>query len=198
MPNQLNRRDFLGASAAGLGLLSFASRLRANTPTPNRKVLVAYASRCGSTEDIARALAEDLKGRGLAVDLRTVDKVPTLTGYQAVILGSAVRFGKWLPEAVQFVRDHHAGLKRVPAAFFTVHIRNTGTDEASRKARNAYLDPVHALIRPNTEVFFAGRMDLSRLSFAERLLGKVMKARNVDMRDWSAVHAWGRTVAVGA
>ena len=123
-----------------------------------------------------------------------MDKVPTLAGYEAVVLGSAVRFGHWLPEAVEFVRTHQAALKRVPTAFFTVHIMHTGPDEAARKARLGYLDPVHAVIKPNAEVFFAGRMEQSRLSFTERLLFKVMKGHDADLRDWPAIHAWGQSV----
>ena len=194
MTSELNRRDFLRASAAGAGLMALAPLCRAASTPLNGKILVAYASRCGSTADIARAVAEDLKRRGLAVDLRAADKVATLTGYEAVALGSAVRFGKWLPEAVEFVRAHQAGLKRIPTAFFTVHMMNTGPDEKARKARAGYLDPVHAVMKPGAEVFFAGRMELSRLSFTERLLCKVMKGRDADMRDWPAIHAWGQSV----
>ena len=179
----LNRRDFFGLAAAGLG---------AATSTP--KVLVAYASRCGSTHEIAQAVARDLTGRGYAVDLRVAGKAVPLAGYQAVVLGSAVRFGHWLPGAVDFVRRHQAELKRVPTAFFSVHILNTGADEASRKARLAYTEPVRAVVQPGVEAFFAGKMDLSRLSFFERTLGKLMKARDADLRDWSAIHAWAHGI----
>ena len=83
-------------------------------------------------------------------------------------------------------------MKRVPTAFFTVHIMNTGPAEAARKARLGYLDPIHAVLKPNVEVFFAGRMDQSRLSFTERLLFKVMKGRDEDLRDWPAIHTWAQ------
>jgi menaquinone-dependent protoporphyrinogen oxidase len=174
----LNRRDFLEMAAAGLLL------------KPSGPVLVAYASRCGSTAEIAKAVAGDLGARGFSIELRSIDKVAAVNGYQAVVLGSAVRFGKWLPESVDFVKRNRAGLTAVPTAFFTVHLMNTGADEKSRKARMAYLDPVHAVMRPSVETFFAGKMDLARLTFAERLLGKIMKASNEDRRDWPAIHAW--------
>ena len=194
MRNEIDRRSFLRASTAGVGLMALAPLCRAaSAPLPG-KILVAYASRCGSTAEIARAVAEDLKHRGSAVDLRSADKVATLAGYEAVVVGSAVRFGHWLPETVEFVRAHQAGLKRIPTAFFTVLIMNTGPDVAARKARLGYLDPVHAVMKPGAEVFFAGRMEQSRLSFSERLLFKVMKGHDADMRDWPAIHAWGQRV----
>jgi menaquinone-dependent protoporphyrinogen oxidase len=182
---KLSRRDFLGAAAAGLASSAFAAP---------PKILVAYATRCGSTREIAQAVAQDLRGRGCTVDLRVADKVAALSGYEAVALASAVRFGKWLPEAVEFVRRHQAGLKQIPTAFVAVHMLNTGADPASRKARFAYLDPARALVKPSVEAYFAGKMDMSRLSFSERLLCKIMKGRDADLRDWPAIHSWARNV----
>lgn len=190
MRARLSRRDFLGTAVAGLGGATLVSSAFGNPP----KVLVAYATRCGSTREIAQAVAQDLRGRGCAVDLRAADKVATLSGYEAVVLGSAVRFGRWLPEAVDFVRRHQAGLKRIPTAFVAVHIRNTGGDEASRKARFAYLDPARALVKPTVEAFFSGKMDVARLSLSERLLFKLMKGRDADLRDWPAIHSWAKNV----
>ncbi len=189
---EYNRRAFLGVATAGL--TTRAAFAVATPNSANRRVLIVYATRCGSTFEIAQTILQDLKGRGFAGDVSAAGKVTTLTGYDAVVVGSAVRFGKWLPEAVDFVRRCRAELNRMPTAFFTVHMMNTGNDEASRKARMAYVDPARALARPVGEVFFAGKMDSSRLSFGERLLCKVMKARDMDRRDWGAIHGWGQSV----
>jgi menaquinone-dependent protoporphyrinogen oxidase len=186
----LNRRQLL-ALAAGTALMSRSAQSEAN-----RRILIAYATRCGSTLEIARAVLQDLKARGCAVDLHPADKVPSLAPYKAVVLGSAVRFGKWLPEAVDFVRAHQSELKRVPTVFFTVHIQNTGPDEAARKARLAYIEPVRALLKPQAEAFFAGKIDLSRLSFGVRMIARIMKARDEDRRDWPAIHAWAKTILI--
>jgi len=193
MRRQLDRRGFLGLAAAGLGTVTLGSRSLA-APNMNSKVLVAYATRCGSTLEVAQAVAQDLKGRGYSADLRAVDKVNGLAGYEAVVLGSAVRFGRWLPEAVEFVRRRQAELQRLPTAFFTVHGQNLGADEVSRKNRLAYIDPVRAMLRPGVEAFFAGKLDSSRLSFGARMLCKLMKARDCDLRDWPVIHAWAQGV----
>jgi menaquinone-dependent protoporphyrinogen oxidase len=154
----------------------------------NPRVLVAYATRCGSTLEVAQALAQDLRGRGYVADLRAAEKVSGLSGYEAVVLGSAV------PEAVEFVRRRQEELKRLPTAFFTVHGQNLGADEVSRKNRLAYIDSVRAMVRPGVEAFFAGKLDSSRLSFGARMLCKLMKATNQDLRDWGAIHAWAQGV----
>jgi menaquinone-dependent protoporphyrinogen oxidase len=184
MSREFDRRNFLQLAA---GLLAIRPALAAPRP-----VLVAYASRCGSTQEIANAIVQDLKARGCAAELRRVQDVKTLTGYRAVVLGSAVRFGKWLPEASDFVRAHQPALKALPTAFFSVHLMNSGNDEASRKARLGYTEPVRALVRPGLEAFFTGKMDSGRLTFAERMLMKFMKGHNEDRRDWTAIHAWAR------
>ena len=190
---EIDRRGFLGLAATGLGAATLGSRgLIASTM--NQRVLVVYASRCGSTQEVAEAVAQDLRGRGFTADVRPADRVTGLGGYGAVVLGSAVRFGRWLPEAVDLVRRRQAELKRLPTAFFTVHCQNLGADAASRKNRLAYIDPVRALVKPNAEAFFAGKLDSSRLSFGARMLCKLMKATDRDLREWPVIHTWARGI----
>ncbi len=187
MTSTLNRRRFLACTGAALASAGPLSALQTKVKP---KILLAYASKCGSTLEVAQAIARDLESRGQAVDLFKAEKTTRVAGYDAVIVGSAVRFGKWLPDAVDFVRLRQTELKRLPTAFFSVHMMNTGTDDASRKARLAYTQPVRTLVSPGSEAFFAGKMDMGKLSFTERLLCKVMKGRNEDRRDWPAIHAW--------
>lgn len=185
----LSRRDLLelaaGAVLTGPALHAFQ---------PSRPLLLVYATRCGSTEEIARQAAQDLKARGFTVDLRRADKTLSAAPYGQVVVGGAVRFGKWLPEATDFVRRNQAALRQRPTAFFAVHILNTGADPKSREARLAYLAPARALVQPAAEVYFAGRIDRSRMSFTERLMCKVFQAQDADRRDWPAIHAWARGV----
>jgi len=207
--NTLSRRDFLKVAGVGLGATALTCSgltvLATRAPTidfyesegegsMNDKVLIAYASKCGSTGEVAAAIAEELTARGKAVDVRLVQNVSTLNGYQAVIVGSAIRMGQWLPEAVEFVETHQQALRQLPTAFFTVHMMNLGDDETSRKNRLAYLDPVRKIMTPQQEVFFAGKMDMARLSFLDRLIAKAVKATDADLRDWQAIRNWAQTI----
>ena len=70
-----------------------------------------------------------------------------------------------------------------------------GHDEASRQGRAAYTVPVHQLITPQAEAFFAGKMDLARLSFLDRMIIKAMKGQDEDLRDWDAIRAWAGEIA---
>lgn len=159
-----------------------------------QKVLVAYASRCGSTAEVAQAIADQLCQAGAAVDVCAVDAVTDVAAYDSVVVGSAIRMGKWLPAAVEFVEQNRAALQTRQTAFFTVHMLNTDDSEASRQARAAYVAPVHAVMIPQSEAFFAGKMDLGKLNFLDRMVARMVKAQDADLRDWPAIRAWGAQI----
>lgn len=156
----------------------------------NRKTLVAYVTRGGSTAEIALAIAKTLSAHGAEVDVLPINQVTGLKNYQAVVLGSAIRMSQWLPDAVKFVEHNQAQLSQMPTAFFAVHLMNMGIDEASHRSRQAYLDPIRKLINPQKEAFFAGVGDWKKVSFVDGLIGKAVKAPEGDFRDWEAIHAW--------
>ncbi len=160
----------------------------------SKRVLVTYATRAGSTAEVAAEIGSNLSQRGFIVDVKPVKEVSSLEGYQAVVLGSAVRMGNWLPEMTAFVKANQQALNAVPVALFTVHMLNTGEDETSRTARRTYLQAIRPLLHHAEEAYFAGRMDFSRLSFLDRIIAKMVKAVEADRRDWDAVRAWAEMV----
>ncbi|MDD5371753.1 MAG: flavodoxin domain-containing protein, partial [Anaerolineaceae bacterium] len=86
------------------------------------KILVTYASRAGSTAGVAEAIGKSLAEGGALVDVLPMKNVTDLRSYRAVVAGSAIRGQKWLPEAMQFMRDHQSELARKPFASFMVCI----------------------------------------------------------------------------
>jgi menaquinone-dependent protoporphyrinogen oxidase len=154
------------------------------------QVLITYATRAGSTAEIAAAIGANLSQRGLMVDVKPVKEKPDLGAYQAVILGSAIRMGSWLPEAVDFVKSNQAALQQMPVALFTVHMLNTEDDETSRANRLAYLDAVRPLLNDPEEIYFQGKLDFSRLSLLDRFISKMVKAVEADNRDWDRIRSW--------
>ncbi len=209
--NQFSRRDLLklsglalgGAALTCCGLGYAATRvpeistpefLSAKETTMTQKILIAYATRAGSTAEIAAVIGQTLAARGYDVEVKPVGQVASLDGYQAVLLGSAIRMGSWLPEMVKFIRANQSALNNLTAALFTVHMLNTGDDEASRAARAAYTTPVRALLPNVPEVFFTGRMDFSRLSILDRFISSMVKAVESDQRDWGKIRAWANTI----
>jgi len=141
----------------------------------NKRILVTYATRAGSTVEVAAAIGETLAKRGFAVDVKPVKAKPSLDGYQAVVLGSAIRIGSWLPEMMDFIKQHQPTLGALPTALFSVHMLNTADDDTSRTARAAYTAPARQLLTPAAEAFFAGKMDYARLSFLDRVIAKAVE-----------------------
>ena len=202
----MSRRNFLklaGVTLAGAATcsgLGYAAVQTPQIPAPQgaygkehemgNKVLIAYATRCGSTAEVAEAIAKKLAERGNSVELKAIKDQPSLEGYHAVVLGSAIRMGSWVGEAAEYVQANQAALNSLPTAIFSVHSNNLGDDETSRAARGEYHKAVRALITPAAEAFFAGKIDLSKMSFLDRLITKMMKTEEVDYRDWDKINAW--------
>ncbi|MDR3577916.1 MAG: flavodoxin domain-containing protein [Anaerolineaceae bacterium] len=159
-----------------------------------KKILIAYASHYGSTEQVAQTIAEELIQRGQSVELQPVQQVTGLSAYDALVLGSAVRYGQWLPEALTFVNTHRAEIQHKPAVLFTVHILNTGSDPESQTARSAYLNTVRSIVKPAAEAFFAGKIDFGRMTVFDRMLCKLIKSPVGDLRDWPAIRTWSQAV----
>lgn len=207
---RITRRDFLktaGYSLIGATLvcsgLGYAATRTIEMEEPrftyrmeesmNNKILIAYATRAGSTAEIAAEVGRNLNENGFAVDVSPIKENPKLEGYQAVILGSAIRMGNWLPEAIQYIEANQTRLRSLPAALFTVHMLNTGADEESRANRLAYLDKVRPLVQEAEAVFFQGVMDYSKLSFLDRMIAKMVGAEEADNRDWERIQSWSPT-----
>ena len=157
----------------------------------NGKILIAYASKSGTTGEIAGAMGQALCASGQSVDVLPVQAVRSLDGYRAFVVGSGIRMGAWLPEAAEFVQAHAAQLNAAPTAIFTVHLLEPGR-ERGQPGRASGIRCAD-LEEPQAEMqgFFAGRMDYSRLSFLEKLISKAMKAPEQDQRTTGARSAAG-------
>lgn len=155
-----------------------------------KKVLVAYGTRAGSTASVAERVAEVLKSKGFAAEALPADKVRDVASYGAVVLGSAVRAGKLMPEALKFLDRNNAAIAARPFAAFVVCLTMKEYDEKSRAAASAYLDPVRRKAKPLSEGLFGGVMDSTKLGMFERTIMKAMKAPQGDYRKWDEVEAW--------
>lgn len=159
-------------------------------------LLVTYASRTGSTAEIAQAIGQTLAAAGLPVDVQPMQAVHDLAPYRAVVAGSAIRGSRWLPEAAAFIQAQRLTLAQKPLALFTVCITLAmGSASQYRSAVAGWVAPVRAQVQPVSEAFFAGRLDFSRLPWNWDTLGlRAAVALKIfpkdDRRDWEAVRAW--------
>jgi menaquinone-dependent protoporphyrinogen oxidase len=166
----------------------------------SKKILVTYASRLGSTAGVAEAIGKTLLEGGAQVDVIPMTDVKDIDPYQAVVVGSAIRGGAWLPEALQFVRANQKTLAKKPfAAFLVCMTLAMPGGEKYRQHVSTWLEPVRALARPVSEGLFAGALNISKVeSFADRLKFRLSVLFGVwvegDHRDWNAIRTWARNI----
>jgi menaquinone-dependent protoporphyrinogen oxidase len=165
----------------------------------NDRILVTYASRSGSTAGVAQAIGKSLAETGALVDVLPVQKVKDLAPYCAVVAGSAIQGGQWLPEAMQFVQAHRADLASKPFAAFLVCMTLSMQKGDYRQQVAAWLSPVRLLAAPVSEGLFAGTLDIQKIpSFADRLKFRLSVKLGVwsegDHRDWNAIRLWAESL----
>lgn len=162
----------------------------------NQKILVTFASRFGATAGVAEAIGKTLAEHGLQVDVLPMKEVQDLSTYRAVIAGSAINGGAWLPEAMHFIQTHQAELRSMPFAAFqvcmTLAMKN---GEQYRSQVASWMEPVRSLARPVSEGLFAGVLDIAKIpSWIDRFKFRLSVFFGVwkegDHRDWKAIRAW--------
>ena len=156
-------------------------------------VLVAYASKHGSTAGIAEAIADALVDHEVKAEAKSVNTVEDLGPYAAVDLGSAVYAGAWMREAVAFVERHAGELSRRPVWLFSSG--PLGEDVEDHEEQPRQMPELRRLIGPKGHRVFHGALDVSALGFAERMIAKAVKAPTGDFRDWEAILGWAEGIA---
>ena len=156
-------------------------------------ILVAYASKHGSTQGIAERIAEQLRQLGKQAEARPVEAVEDLGGYEALVIGSAVYYGSWLKEATEWVHRNRAVLAKLPVWLFSSGPLGTEVSDAEQQPKE--MAEFRETIAPRDQRIFFGALDPSRLSFAERMMVKAVRAPAGDFRDWEAVEAWAASIA---
>lgn len=161
------------------------------------KVLVAYASKYGATEAIARRIGEVLQEAGLQVEVQDARHVGDLGEYGAVVLGSAVYAGGWRKEAADLLTGNQTALAERPVWLFSSGPTGEGEPVELMKGWRfpEALQPVADQIGARDTAFFGGEIDMQKLNLPEKLIVKGIKAPTGDYRDWEAIEAWAAGIA---
>ncbi len=108
-----------------------------------RKILVAYATNAGSTEQAARLIAAELGQDGTPVDVRRVEEVKDLSPYSAAVVGGPMIMG-WHRAASRFIRSHRRELRSIPVAYFLTARSLTRLNETEIRGVPISVDPTLA------------------------------------------------------
>jgi menaquinone-dependent protoporphyrinogen oxidase len=154
-------------------------------------VLVGYATRYGSTQEVAEVVAATLREGGLEVNIQPVRKVRTLAGYSAVVLGAPLFMFRWHKDALRFLSRHREALTERPVAVFALGPTHDPYDEEEWQDSRAQLDKELAKfpwLTPVAPEMFGGKYDPAKLRFPINWLAGKEPASN--LRDWKAIRAW--------
>jgi menaquinone-dependent protoporphyrinogen oxidase len=159
-------------------------------------VLVGYATRYGSTQEVAEAVATTLRERGLAVDIGPMREVRTLDQYRAIVLGAPLYMFHWHKDALNFLARHRAALTARPVAIFALGPFHADEKEfqGSREQLEKELAKFPWLTPVAIEIF-GGKFDPEKLTFPHNLVPALKKMPASDIRDWTAIRAWASTLA---
>lgn len=169
-------------------------------------VLVAYASRHGSTAGIADRIVGGLRTAGLTSEAQSVDSVRDVGPYDAFVVGGAAYMFHWLKPATTFVKRHQVVLAERPVWLFSSG--PLGTDLVDENGRDIFeasrpkeFEGLQTLIHPRGERVFFGAWDADApaVGLGERFL-RLMPATRANMpagdfRDWHAIDAWAAEIA---
>jgi menaquinone-dependent protoporphyrinogen oxidase len=162
------------------------------------QVLVGYASAHGSTRQIAERVGSRLSRAGVAVHVVPVAELEEIGPYDAVVLGSAIHNGAWLPGAKDVVRANSDVLSRKPVWLFSVgmvaalprRLQGMGAREG-----NTVVAEIQELIHPRGHRLFSGAVRRDQLSRWGRLLFRLTGCRYGDYRVWPEIEAWAADIA---
>jgi len=154
------------------------------------RVLVTYATKKGSTKEVAEAIALRLGGHGIVVELQPAGDVLDLEGYDGVVVGGALYMGRVHPDARKLLKRFRDRLEEMPVAVFAMGPLTTSEKDLAGARKQ--LD--HALGKtPEIEAvavaIFGGVVVPDRLHFP------FSRMPATDARDWEAIRAWADEVA---
>ncbi len=155
-----------------------------------RSILLAYATRYGSTQQVAEAITAALRQAGFEVDILPIREVKRLDRYDTIVVGAAIYNARWHPDAHQFLSEHQETLRQRPVAIFALGPLSTGDAAMQRSRRQLDKELTkYPWLKPVAVEMFVGRLDPAKLGFFDRLMSTAS-----DHRDWEAIRTWANAL----
>ncbi len=161
------------------------------------RVLVTYATRYGSTAEIAAVIGRELADAGFEVDVLHAGPEIQVARYDAVVAGAPSYGRKWLPAAAVFVVSNRETLARMPVALFTVGTLGVKNPKSALREHNGIVATLSELapgLEPVSTALFHGSFSRKNLPFLLKLLDWVAGTPQGDHRDWEAIRSWTHRV----
>jgi len=184
------------------------------------KILVAYTTNSGSTEDVARLIAEELGKESAEVDLLRLEDVTSLEPYAAVVIGAPMIMG-WHKAALKFIKQHKEALSSKRLAYFIMAMSLTQTEDTQLDGVPLFIDPALPVapkhtghlsfrenyatpkkyvrpllkaapqVKPLSVAIFGGSLALYRLKLLQMLFVMlVIRAQAGEKRNYPVIREW--------
>jgi menaquinone-dependent protoporphyrinogen oxidase len=150
------------------------------------RALVTYASKHGSTREVAESIARTLGEHDVETDLREAAEADSLAGYGAVVLGGSIYTARWHADAKKFVKRHAGTLRGMPVAIFALGYIEPEQRVSCEMQLRRELEQLPG-IEPVQVAVFGGRIEPAELRFPF----KRMPAK--DARDWGEIRRFAET-----
>jgi menaquinone-dependent protoporphyrinogen IX oxidase len=189
-----------------------------------KRILVAYTTNAGSTQEVAETIGETLSQDGVQADVRRIKDVGDVSVYDAVVVGGPMIMG-WHKTTLKFLQKHQKALSQVPVAYFLTAMRLTKMLETDLGTVSIYQDPGLArapenesklsfkeryatvgsylkpafkgapLVKPVSAGFFGGKLDYTKLNVFQMLFVMlIIGAQPGDLRNWEAMREWASSL----
>jgi menaquinone-dependent protoporphyrinogen oxidase len=190
-----------------------------------KPVLIAYTTNSGSTEEVARAIGEEMEKDGQPVEIHRLEEVDSLEPYSAIVIGAPMIIG-WHRTALGFIKKHQKTLSGMKVALFATAMSLTQPAEGWSQPVSLCLDPdlAHAPINPRalslkerytivpnylgpilraapavhpvSVAFFGGKLEMFRLVWWQALFVMlIIRAQPGDYRNWDCIRAWSKDIS---
>jgi len=166
-----------------------------------KNILITYATYTGSAETVAEIVSSDLTAKGFKTTLIPMSEIHDLNGYDAVIAGSAIHGGRWLPEAFDFLDQHKEALTAKPfAAYLVCMTMAMKNSEKYLQFVSDFMIPVRKIVKPISEGLFAGKLEIKKLpSLSDKLKFRISVAAGVwkegDHINRTEISRWSESIS---
>ncbi len=159
-----------------------------------KNVLIAYSTKTGTTEEIAKTMATQLLGLGIESDVKKIGEIRNIEPYNCIIIGAPVQGMKWHPDALDFVQTHKNQFQRRLVGFFlSSYLYNTGRPSI-RNQIPKILTQLANIVQPDLTGIFGGRVE-KPMPWVARLLLGVPKDAELDTIQWEGITEWTKELA---
>jgi menaquinone-dependent protoporphyrinogen oxidase len=157
------------------------------------RALVAYATKMGSTAEIAEAIGQELRRAGLEATVSDAGAVGSFDEYDAVVLGSAVYAARWRSEAVDLLTRLSGSATRCRTWLFQSgpfeKLTETGGHAVPKKVQRLATELGSPLVTT-----FGGRLEpATATGFIARRMAAGPNAG--DYRDFTEIRRWAAGIA---